>query len=109
MRPVRDLESGLIEVIKYGAKIFTEPDLDNKMQGDITSTIYADALYNIFDGMKGYGCLIALVSTFLKRQLTICLPELLLIMMNGVSCRNTMIGLGLTMSMCFLIIPCCLS
>lgn len=53
MRPVRDLESGLIEVIKYGAKIFTEPDLDKKMQGNINPTIYAAALYNIFDGMKG--------------------------------------------------------
>lgn len=53
MRPVRNLESDLIETIKYGAKIFTEPDLDKKVQSDADPTIYAAALYNIYDGMRG--------------------------------------------------------
>lgn len=53
LRPVGDLESDLIETIKYGAKIFTEPDLDKKMQSNVNPAIYAAALYNIYDGMKG--------------------------------------------------------
>lgn len=53
MQPIRNLERGLIEVIKYGAKIFTEPDLDKKLQSNADPTIYAAALYNIYDGMKG--------------------------------------------------------
>ena len=53
MRPMRNLEKDLIETIKYGAKIFTEPDLNKKLQSDVNPTIYAAALYNIYDGMKG--------------------------------------------------------
>ena len=53
MRPIRNLEKDLIETIKYGAKIFTEPDLNKSLQSDVNPTIYAAALYNIYDGMKG--------------------------------------------------------
>lgn len=50
--PVYDLEKSLIEVIKYGSKIFSEPHL--KKHGDPNNMqIYAKALYNIFKAMKG--------------------------------------------------------
>lgn len=41
----------LIEVVKYGSKIFTEPDLRKKVNGK--GKIYALALKNVFDAMKG--------------------------------------------------------
>lgn len=51
--PIYNLETGLIEVIKYGSKIFTEPHL-KKQNGDPTQMqIYAKALYNIFKAMRG--------------------------------------------------------
>lgn len=52
-RPVYNLEQALIEIIKYGSKIFTEPDVNKKSSGKNTSRIYAAALYNIFDAMTG--------------------------------------------------------
>ena len=47
------LEHSLIEIIKYGSKIFTEPDLKKKSQKTIPPMIYAKALDNILTAMKG--------------------------------------------------------
>ncbi len=49
--------TALIEVVKYGSKIFTDHDIDKKSkiakQGKGQAKIYAAALYNIFRSMKG--------------------------------------------------------
>lgn len=50
---VTDLEKGLIEIIKYGSKIFTEPDLQNRAKETETSYIYLKALDTILTAMKG--------------------------------------------------------
>jgi hypothetical protein len=47
------LEHSLIEKIKYGSKIFTEPDLKKKSKQRIPPMIYAYALDNILVAMKG--------------------------------------------------------
>ena len=52
LRPIHNLETALIETIKYGSKIFTEPDV-NKKSNTGNSNIHALALYNIFDAMEG--------------------------------------------------------
>ena len=54
MKPVYNTESILIEVIKYGSKIFTEPDVKKKKNSKIPPMIYAQALDNIFEAMSGY-------------------------------------------------------
>lgn len=46
-------ETALIEVVKYGSKIFTEPDVNNKASKNPDRDIYAAALHNIFRSMKG--------------------------------------------------------
>ncbi len=51
--PVYNLETALIETIKYGSKIFTEPDLNKKRQLKTPPKIYARALDNILVAMKG--------------------------------------------------------
>lgn len=50
---VTNLEHSLIETIKYGSKIFTEPDLKKKSKQPIKPMIYAYALDNILVAMKG--------------------------------------------------------
>lgn len=50
---VYNLESALIETIKYGSKIFTEPDLNKKVKHTLSPMIYASALDNILVAMKG--------------------------------------------------------
>lgn len=50
---VYNLESALIETIKYGSKIFSEPDLKKKCTQKIPPKIYTRALDNIFVAMKG--------------------------------------------------------
>lgn len=50
---VYDLEKALIETIKYGSKIFTEPDIKKKGEKGVPHMIYAHALDNIFCAMKG--------------------------------------------------------
>ena len=52
-RPIKNLERDLVETIKYGSKIFTEPDITKKVKGVGNRDIYAAALYNIFEAMKG--------------------------------------------------------
>lgn len=53
IRPIKDLEKDLIETIKYGSKIFTEPDVNKKTKDLKNKFIYAKALYNIFNAMEG--------------------------------------------------------
>ncbi len=53
IRPVWDMEGALDEVIKYGNKIFTEPNKDKKLQGAANPKIYARAYYHIYKAMKG--------------------------------------------------------
>ncbi|WNH10553.1 protein rep [Thalassobellus suaedae] len=48
-----DVEKNLIEVIKYGTKIFTEPDLKKRAKETTTAQIYIKALNNILVAMKG--------------------------------------------------------
>jgi len=51
-KPIRNLERGLIEVVKYGTKIFTEDKPNRMKRGKKQRTqLYARALYNI---MKAY-------------------------------------------------------
>jgi len=52
MRRVKNMEKDLIETIKYGSKIFTDFDANNK--GKLPPEIYVVALYNIFKAMKPY-------------------------------------------------------
>lgn len=58
IRPVKDLEKDLVEVIKYGSKIFTEPDPNKKKKrkkGDVSQLyIYARALDNILQAFSGH-------------------------------------------------------
>ena len=52
--PIDSVENGLIEIIKYGSKIFTEWDVKNKAKNiKKDPKIYAYALDNIFVSMKG--------------------------------------------------------
>jgi hypothetical protein len=53
IRQVTNKEHDLIEIVKYGSKIFTEPDVNKKSNGSNTSNIHAAALHNIFNAMKG--------------------------------------------------------
>jgi Replication protein len=53
IRKAQNIEAKLIELIKYGSKIFTEPDITNRWKNRDNSTIYAAALYNIFVAMEG--------------------------------------------------------
>lgn len=58
IRPVLDLEEHLIEVIKYGSKVFSNQDPNNKRnrkKGDISDLfIYAKALDNVLEAFKGH-------------------------------------------------------
>ena len=54
IRPITDMERDLKETIKYGSKIFTEPDMIKKGKNKISPKIYAAALHNIFVAMKGH-------------------------------------------------------
>ena len=51
IRKVENLERDLIETIKYGSKIFTEPDLKKKGDKSIPPKVYVRALDNIFSAM----------------------------------------------------------
>ncbi len=52
-RPITNNEKALIEIVKYGSKIFTEPDVNKKAEKNNNSNVYAAALNNIFNAMKG--------------------------------------------------------
>lgn len=53
IRKVFDVETNLIEIIKYGSKIFTEPDIKKKGKDNNNYQIYVSALDNILTAMKG--------------------------------------------------------
>ncbi|SHG26358.1 protein rep [Flagellimonas flava] len=53
LQKVYNLESGLIEIIKYGSKIFTEPDLKKRSKTKDAGRIYIKALDTILKAMKG--------------------------------------------------------
>lgn len=53
-RKIYNKEKALIETIKYGSKIFTEPDIKQKKSCKIPRMVYAAALDNIFCALKGY-------------------------------------------------------
>ena len=53
MRPIESLERDLIETIKYGTKIFAQPDPDKRKKVKGSERIYAVAIYNILNAMKG--------------------------------------------------------
>jgi hypothetical protein len=54
IQKVQDQLSILIELIKYGSKIFTEPDINKKTSEKGGKRLYTKALNNIFDAMKGF-------------------------------------------------------
>ncbi len=54
IRRVGNLERDLVEIIKYGSKIFTEPDMKKRANSKIPPKIYAAALDTIFVAMKGH-------------------------------------------------------
>lgn len=53
MRPANSLESDLVETIKYGSKIFTEPDRKKDKKLTTSPLIYICALDNIYASMNG--------------------------------------------------------
>ncbi len=53
MTRIDNREKVLIEIVKYGSKIFTEPDVKNKRNSKVPPTIYADALDNILNEFSG--------------------------------------------------------
>lgn len=77
---IKDCNTALIEIVKYGSKIFTEPDLKKKGKGKSSPLIYLAALDNIFNAMKGLriferfgfnlpkGCNIKPSNTFLAKD-----------------------------------------
>lgn len=54
IRKVESLERDLIETIKYGTKVFTDPEPNNKSRKKTTRYVYAKAYYNIIKAMKGH-------------------------------------------------------
>ena len=52
IRKITNKFEGLIEVVKYGSKIFTEPDPNKKSRKKVTRYVYISALYNILSAMK---------------------------------------------------------
>ncbi len=50
---VNSKESTLVEIVKYGSKIFTAPDVDKKARKKVPPHIYVAALDNILCAMKG--------------------------------------------------------
>ncbi len=53
MRPVKDLERDLIETAKYGTKIFTDPDIQERSTSKTSRKVYAAAFRNIIKAFKG--------------------------------------------------------
>lgn len=50
---ITDNTKALIETVKYGSKIFSEPDMIKKANGGGDPKVYVSALHNIFLSMKG--------------------------------------------------------
>ncbi len=49
---VWNLDNALVEIIKYGSKVFTEPDLKKRAKETAAPQIYMNALYTILNAMK---------------------------------------------------------
>jgi hypothetical protein len=54
MRKVEDTLHDLIEVVKYGSKIFTDPTMKKKAKRKISPFIYVSAFHNIIGAMEGH-------------------------------------------------------
>lgn len=54
IRPVKDLHKNLIELIKYGSKVFTDPTVEKYKHRKGNTKVYSKAMYNIFRAMKGH-------------------------------------------------------
>ena len=54
IRKIRNTENDLIEVIKYGAKIFTDPTMKKGKSKNVSPIIYAAALHEIYKAMDGH-------------------------------------------------------
>ena len=54
IRPVKNLESDLIEIIKYSSKIFTDPEGKKYTPRGKRRYIYISALHNILSAMTGH-------------------------------------------------------
>ncbi|MBL0235577.1 MAG: protein rep [Saprospiraceae bacterium] len=54
MRKVIDMNHDLVEIIKYGSKIFTDPTMKKKAQSKISPYIYVAAFHNIIGAMSGH-------------------------------------------------------
>lgn len=52
IRKVKNLERDLVETIKYGSKVFTDPEV-KKGKSNLPPIIYANALDNIIEAMEG--------------------------------------------------------
>lgn len=52
IRKITNNIEGLIEVVKYGSKIFTEPAPNKKNRKKVTRYVYISALYNILLAMR---------------------------------------------------------
>ena len=52
MRPIRNLDRDLIETIKYGTKVFTQPDPDKSKKRRGAERMYIVADYNILNAMR---------------------------------------------------------
>ncbi len=71
--PVFNNVVALIEVVKYGSKIFTEPDLRKKVKIKGQGKIYLRALSNILNAMKGLRIFERFVLTFQNNRKNLCL------------------------------------
>ena len=75
MRPVGSRNRDLIEVIKYGAKIFTDPDMIKEKEDRTKDPIiYASALHNIYMAMDG--CNLLSTIGFIQPETTFDKPEI---------------------------------
>lgn len=54
LKPITNKTQGLIEIVKYGSKIFTERDLYKKTARKMTPYVYVSALDNILTAMAGH-------------------------------------------------------
>lgn len=52
IRKVSSVEGSLIEIIKYGTKIFTEPNGNSKVKKKASPKVYVSAMYNILSAMR---------------------------------------------------------
>ena len=98
-RQIANLETALIEVVKYGSKIFTEPDLNKKGEGKCDPKIYVAALDNIFNSMQGLRIFERFGFNFPKgTRLKTQRQQLQKSIMNGFIFLNITIGLILKMN-----------